>query len=181
MFTRSLVIQKRVEDLQLGVESYQKKINVTKPKTTKPDIRKRDPYTSYQDPQGFIYVDNLGRNRLMRSDKLYKFSDRTLSGLRTSLDDLITKKSEGLKERRDEEEPQKDLLVEAQRNLPHRLTQNRRDLPRDIPLDSVEVLRHFYQLSHSELDGIEKVAVCSSFRSLKLKRTIESRAKRDHP
>ncbi|GKD16318.1 hypothetical protein Tco_1205476, partial [Tanacetum coccineum] len=29
MFTRSLVIQKRVEDLQLGVESYQKKINVT--------------------------------------------------------------------------------------------------------------------------------------------------------
>ncbi|GKE06802.1 hypothetical protein Tco_1398820, partial [Tanacetum coccineum] len=29
MFTRSLVIQKRVEDLQLEVESYQKKINVT--------------------------------------------------------------------------------------------------------------------------------------------------------
>nr|GEX19862.1 retrovirus-related Pol polyprotein from transposon TNT 1-94 [Tanacetum cinerariifolium] len=29
MFTRSLVIQKRVKDLQLGVESYQKQINVT--------------------------------------------------------------------------------------------------------------------------------------------------------
>nr|GFA32377.1 hypothetical protein [Tanacetum cinerariifolium] len=29
MFTRSLVIQKRVEDLQLGVESYQKKRNIT--------------------------------------------------------------------------------------------------------------------------------------------------------
>ncbi|GJU58071.1 hypothetical protein Tco_1235837 [Tanacetum coccineum] len=88
MFTRSLVIQKRVEDLQLGVESYQKKINVTKPETTKPGIRKRDPYTPYQDPQGFIYVDNNGRNRLMRSDELYKFSDRTLTGLRTSLDDI---------------------------------------------------------------------------------------------
>ncbi|GJX58164.1 ribonuclease H-like domain-containing protein [Tanacetum coccineum] len=49
IFTRSLVIQKRVEDLQLGVESYQKKINVTKPETTKSDIRKRDPYTPYQD------------------------------------------------------------------------------------------------------------------------------------
>ncbi|GKE60011.1 hypothetical protein Tco_1510378, partial [Tanacetum coccineum] len=35
MFTRSLVIQKQVEDLQLGVESYQKKINVTKPETIK--------------------------------------------------------------------------------------------------------------------------------------------------
>ncbi|GKF02119.1 hypothetical protein Tco_0029042 [Tanacetum coccineum] len=50
MFTRSLVIQKRVKDLQLGVESYQKNINVTKPETTKPKIRKKDPYTPYQDP-----------------------------------------------------------------------------------------------------------------------------------
>ncbi|GKB88872.1 hypothetical protein Tco_0961144, partial [Tanacetum coccineum] len=41
MFTRSMVIQKRVEDLQLGVKSYQKKINVTKPETTRPGIRKR--------------------------------------------------------------------------------------------------------------------------------------------
>ncbi|GJU38490.1 hypothetical protein Tco_1191447 [Tanacetum coccineum] len=31
MFTRSIVIQRRVEDLQLGVESYQKKLNLTKP------------------------------------------------------------------------------------------------------------------------------------------------------
>ncbi|GKB47006.1 hypothetical protein Tco_0897759 [Tanacetum coccineum] len=88
MFTRSLVIQKRVEDLQLGVKSYQKKINVTKTETTKSGIRKRDPYTLYQDPQGFIYVDNNGRNRLMPSDELYKFIDRTLTGFRTSLDDI---------------------------------------------------------------------------------------------
>ncbi|GJY41549.1 hypothetical protein Tco_0428819 [Tanacetum coccineum] len=81
MFTRSLVIKKRVEDLQLGVKSYQKKINVTRPQTTISGIRKRDSYTPYQDPQGFIYVDNNGRNRLMRSDELYKFSDRTLTGL----------------------------------------------------------------------------------------------------
>nr|GFC08174.1 hypothetical protein [Tanacetum cinerariifolium] len=31
MFTRSIVIQRRVEDLQLGVESYQKRLNLTKP------------------------------------------------------------------------------------------------------------------------------------------------------
>ncbi|GJR78139.1 hypothetical protein Tco_0148924 [Tanacetum coccineum] len=42
MFTRSLVIQKQVEDLQLGVESYQKKINVTRPQTTISNIKKRD-------------------------------------------------------------------------------------------------------------------------------------------
>nr|GEY74166.1 retrovirus-related Pol polyprotein from transposon TNT 1-94 [Tanacetum cinerariifolium] len=37
---------------------------------------------------------------------------------------------------------------------------------------------HFYQLSHSELVDTEKVAVCSSLRSPKSKRTIKSRAKR---
>nr|GEZ63535.1 integrase, catalytic region, zinc finger, CCHC-type, peptidase aspartic, catalytic [Tanacetum cinerariifolium] len=33
MFTRSIVIQRRIEDLQLGVESYQKRLNLTKPDT----------------------------------------------------------------------------------------------------------------------------------------------------
>ncbi|GJY14462.1 hypothetical protein Tco_0384884 [Tanacetum coccineum] len=33
MFTRRIVILKRVEDLQLGVESYQKKLNITKTET----------------------------------------------------------------------------------------------------------------------------------------------------
>ncbi|GJX86393.1 hypothetical protein Tco_0337167 [Tanacetum coccineum] len=33
MFTRSIIIQRCVEDLQLGVESYQKKLNITKPDT----------------------------------------------------------------------------------------------------------------------------------------------------
>ncbi|GJW97243.1 hypothetical protein Tco_0179051, partial [Tanacetum coccineum] len=88
MFTRSMVSQKRVKDLQLGVESYQKKINVTKPETTRIGIRKKDSYTPYQDPQGFIYVDTQGRNMLIRSDELYKFSDGTLTRLRTSLDDI---------------------------------------------------------------------------------------------
>ncbi|GKE72725.1 hypothetical protein Tco_1534766 [Tanacetum coccineum] len=87
MFTRSLVIQKRVDDLQLGVEIYQKKINVTKPDTTRPGLRKRHPYTPYKDPQGFIYVDDFERNRLMRSDELYKFSDGTLTILLSSLEE----------------------------------------------------------------------------------------------
>ncbi|GKA33433.1 hypothetical protein Tco_0719862 [Tanacetum coccineum] len=88
MYTRSLVIQKRVEDLQLGVESYQKKINVTKPDTTRSDLRKRHSYTPYKDPQGFIYVDDFGRNKLMRLDELYKFSDSTLTRLLSSVEDI---------------------------------------------------------------------------------------------
>ncbi|GJW09560.1 hypothetical protein Tco_1575387 [Tanacetum coccineum] len=88
MFTRSLVIQKRVKDLQLGVKSYQKLINVTKPDTTRPYLRKRHSYTLYKDPQGFIYVDKFKRSRLMRSDKLYKFNNGTLTRLLSSLEDI---------------------------------------------------------------------------------------------
>ncbi|GJR20354.1 hypothetical protein Tco_0968881 [Tanacetum coccineum] len=49
---------------------------------------KRHPYTPYKDPQGFIYVDDIGRNRLMRTDELYKFSDGTLTRLLSSLEDI---------------------------------------------------------------------------------------------
>ncbi|GJS26033.1 hypothetical protein Tco_0486653 [Tanacetum coccineum] len=51
MFTRSLVIEKRVEDLQLGVESYQKKLNITAPHKTFPEIEFKELYTpSYNLP-----------------------------------------------------------------------------------------------------------------------------------
>ncbi|GJR98111.1 hypothetical protein Tco_0270285 [Tanacetum coccineum] len=81
MFTRRIVILKWVEDLQLGVESYQKKLNITKPKTFRFNISKMTPYTAYKNPQGIIYQDNLKRNRLMRSDELYKFCDNKLTSV----------------------------------------------------------------------------------------------------
>ncbi|GJW57830.1 hypothetical protein Tco_0104561 [Tanacetum coccineum] len=62
MFARRVVILKQVEDLQLGFESYQKKLNITKPKTF----------------------------RLMRLDKLYKFCDGTLSSVRRVLHDIAS-------------------------------------------------------------------------------------------
>nr|GFC47905.1 hypothetical protein [Tanacetum cinerariifolium]GFC49912.1 hypothetical protein [Tanacetum cinerariifolium]GFC50085.1 hypothetical protein [Tanacetum cinerariifolium] len=40
MFTRSIVIKRRVEDLQLGVKSYQKKLNLTKPDTHRSDLKR---------------------------------------------------------------------------------------------------------------------------------------------
>ncbi|GKA11857.1 hypothetical protein Tco_0691403 [Tanacetum coccineum] len=66
MFTRSVVIQRRVEDLQLGAESYQKKLNLTKLDTT-----------------------NDKKNRLMRIDELHKFSDGTLNDVQTALNDRL--------------------------------------------------------------------------------------------
>ncbi|GKB47430.1 hypothetical protein Tco_0898183 [Tanacetum coccineum] len=88
MFTRRIVIQRQVEDLQLGVKSYQKKLNLTKPDTFRSNLRNRTTYTAYSDPKGVIYKDQMNRNRLMRADELYKFSDGTLDDVRSALNDI---------------------------------------------------------------------------------------------
>ncbi|GKC24069.1 hypothetical protein Tco_1026219 [Tanacetum coccineum] len=85
----SIIIQMRVEDLQLGVKSYQKKLNLTKPDTYRSDLKRREAYTAYSNPRGFIYQNKDKKNRLMRIDELYKFSDGTLNDVRTSLDDHL--------------------------------------------------------------------------------------------
>nr|GEV58228.1 hypothetical protein [Tanacetum cinerariifolium] len=59
MFTRRIVILHRVKDLQLGVESYQKKLNITIPETFRSDILNMIPYTAYKNPQGIIYQDKF--------------------------------------------------------------------------------------------------------------------------
>ncbi|GKC96899.1 hypothetical protein Tco_1162341 [Tanacetum coccineum] len=88
MFTRRVVIQRRVEDLQLGVESYQNKLNLTKPDTYRSNLRNKTTYTSHSDPHGIIYVDQFKRKRLMRTDELHKFNDGMLNDVRTALHDI---------------------------------------------------------------------------------------------
>nr|GEX34884.1 hypothetical protein [Tanacetum cinerariifolium] len=85
-----IVIQEHMEDLQLGVKSYQKKINLKKPDTYRLDLRRMAAYTAYPDTQGIIYEDEMNRKRLMRTDELYKFSAGTLNHIRTALNDVAT-------------------------------------------------------------------------------------------
>nr|GEU91805.1 hypothetical protein [Tanacetum cinerariifolium] len=89
MFTRSIVIQRHVEDLQLDVESYQKKLNLTRPDTYRFDLKHKEAYTAYSNPRGFIYQNKDKQNRLMWIDELQKFSDGTLTDVRTALDDHL--------------------------------------------------------------------------------------------
>ncbi|GJX95623.1 hypothetical protein Tco_0351421 [Tanacetum coccineum] len=105
MFTKCIVIQRRVEDLQLGFK----------------------------------------RKRLMRTDELHKFSDGTLSDVRTALHDIAAgirieylpmRKWSNLDKKR-----ARVMVQDIDKQLYQR-SQNRRDLPRDIPLDSVVVLRY---------------------------------------
>ncbi|GKE80100.1 hypothetical protein Tco_1550100, partial [Tanacetum coccineum] len=55
----------------------------------------------------------MKRKRLIRTEELYKFSDGILTSVRNTLDQMLMN-----------------------------LSQNQRDLPRDIPLDRIEVLRY---------------------------------------
>nr|GEW41007.1 hypothetical protein [Tanacetum cinerariifolium] len=89
MFTRSIAIQRSVEDHQLGVESYQKKLNLIKPNTYRSDLKHKEAYTAYSNPRGFIYQNKDKQTRLMRIDELHKFSDDTLNDIRTALDDRL--------------------------------------------------------------------------------------------
>nr|GFB97547.1 hypothetical protein [Tanacetum cinerariifolium] len=89
MFTRSIVIQRRVEDLQLGVESYQKRLNLTKPDTYQSDLKRCEAYTAYSNPKGFIYQNKDKKNKLMQIDELHKFSDGTLNDVCNALDDRL--------------------------------------------------------------------------------------------
>ncbi|GJT11947.1 hypothetical protein Tco_0858989 [Tanacetum coccineum] len=89
MFTRSVVLRRRMEDLQLGVESYQKKLNLTRPDIYRSDLKRKTPYTAYSNSKGFIYQNKDKKNRLIRIDELHKFSDDTLNDIRSALDDIL--------------------------------------------------------------------------------------------
>nr|GFB22379.1 hypothetical protein [Tanacetum cinerariifolium] len=66
MFTRSIVIQRRVKDLQLGVESYQKKLNLTRPNT---DGMLTDVRTDLDDRLKGIQMKYLPQTIWRKSDK----------------------------------------------------------------------------------------------------------------
>nr|GEV97908.1 hypothetical protein [Tanacetum cinerariifolium] len=71
------------------VESYQNKLNLTKPDTYHSDLKCKEAYTAYSNPRGFIYQNKDKQNRLMRIDELHTFSDGTFNDVRTTLDDRL--------------------------------------------------------------------------------------------
>ncbi|GKC03655.1 hypothetical protein Tco_0995265 [Tanacetum coccineum] len=85
MFTRSLILKRRVENLQLGVESYQKKLNITKPHKSFLEIEFKEPYTPSYDAPGIVYEEPDKQKRVLRTDELYKFSDDTLKFVRDEI------------------------------------------------------------------------------------------------
>ncbi|GJU70193.1 hypothetical protein Tco_1256452 [Tanacetum coccineum] len=68
----------RVYNVLASVESYQRKLNLTKPQRTCQHISVKEPYTPNYDPPKIIYEDKSKKKRLMCVDVIHKFSDGTL-------------------------------------------------------------------------------------------------------
>ncbi|GJZ92900.1 retrovirus-related pol polyprotein from transposon TNT 1-94 [Tanacetum coccineum] len=200
MWIRNIVIRKRVEDLQLGVESYQTKLNLEQPNWDASDFLFKEDYTIVNKPRAVIYRDRDDNKKMMRINEVHKFSDGTLMRIRDKLDFMVKdfrlfKFNKGMETRKwteDDKRRSEDFIEVIEKRL--KIRRIFRSLEsfvggrlRDIDYrlisrtdsnDPARTGRGSAQDHPLVRFDIEKVAVSSSLRSLKPKRTIESRAKR---
>nr|GEX11410.1 hypothetical protein [Tanacetum cinerariifolium] len=85
-WTRQLVIRQRVEDFQLGIESYQTQVNLTKPQWTATGFEYKHDYIVIESPKAVIFRDKYGVQMMMRFNEIHKFSDETLQQIVEALD-----------------------------------------------------------------------------------------------
>ncbi|GJX71906.1 hypothetical protein Tco_0309077 [Tanacetum coccineum] len=124
------VIRQRVEDFQLGIESYQTQLNLTKPGWDATGYEFKHDYTIIESPRAVIFPVNNNERKIMRFNKIYKFSDGTLTRIMETLDYRVKE----FKIKRLNPGSKVRYLFPACRAG--------RDLPRDNPLASIEVLEH---------------------------------------
>ncbi|GJX05639.1 hypothetical protein Tco_0191555 [Tanacetum coccineum] len=86
LWTRNLVIRQRVEDFQLGIESYQTQLNLTKPGWDATGYEFKHDYTIIESPRAVVFPVNNNERKIMRFNKIYKFSDGTLTRILEALD-----------------------------------------------------------------------------------------------
>nr|GEX16046.1 hypothetical protein [Tanacetum cinerariifolium] len=80
VFIRSLVIWERVHDFQLGIKSYQQKVNLTAPTISFPEVKKHEMLSIIYEPMhGIIYKNSKKEKRVIRHSKIHKFCDETLN------------------------------------------------------------------------------------------------------
>ncbi|GKC05685.1 hypothetical protein Tco_0997295, partial [Tanacetum coccineum] len=91
LWTRNLVIRQRVEDFQLGIKSYQTQLNLTKPRWDATGYEFKPDYTIIESPRAVVFPVNNNERKIMRFNKIYKFSDGTLTRILEALDYRVKK------------------------------------------------------------------------------------------
>ncbi|GJY63114.1 hypothetical protein Tco_0464574 [Tanacetum coccineum] len=156
MWIRNLVIRNRVGDLQLGIESYQTKINLERPNWDAADYYFKEDYTFDPKAKIVVYRDRNDQRKLMRLNELHKFSDGTLTRVMEKLDHMV-----------------KDFhLFEYNKGIETRKWSQMMKKEKKQRLSLLQIEKDYNP------EGSIEVAVSSSLRLLEPKRTIESRAKR---
>ncbi|GJW33611.1 hypothetical protein Tco_0053643 [Tanacetum coccineum] len=89
MWIRNLVIRNRVGDLQLGIESYQTKLNLKRPNWDVTGYSFKEDYTIVPKPRAVIYRDRNDQRKLMRLNEIHKFSDGTLTRVMEKQDHMV--------------------------------------------------------------------------------------------
>ncbi|GKE22480.1 hypothetical protein Tco_1433992, partial [Tanacetum coccineum] len=84
LWIRNIVIRHRVEDLQLGIESYQTKLNLTQLNWDTSDFLFKEDYIIVHKPRVIIYKD-----RNDQENEVHKFSDGTLTRILEKLDHMV--------------------------------------------------------------------------------------------
>ncbi|GJS45897.1 retrovirus-related pol polyprotein from transposon TNT 1-94 [Tanacetum coccineum] len=86
LWTRNLVIRQWVKDFQLGIESNQKHLNLTKPGWDATGFEFKHDYTNIDSPHVVVFPVNKNEWKIMRFNKIYKFSDNMLTNIMEALD-----------------------------------------------------------------------------------------------
>ncbi|GJX62282.1 hypothetical protein Tco_0295182 [Tanacetum coccineum] len=177
LWTQNLVIRQRVEDFQLGIESYQTQLNLTKPGWDAKGFEFKHDYTIIESPRAVVFPDVTRSKEFMsaierrlKTRRIYRNLECFVGG---RVRDIATSSS-------------------VNRNDPYCIPfrrskyENKGKVPTEMELEleqtqqgsSHEVSVSIKGVEERKRNVREKVAVRSSLRSLKPKRTIESRAKR---
>ncbi|GJV17862.1 hypothetical protein Tco_1363185 [Tanacetum coccineum] len=89
-----------LEDVYLVVESYQRTLNLTKPKLYFDRIKEKIPYTMSGIDKGVVYLNQHNFKSLMKLSEVYKFCDGTLMKIRDNLINMVNKNELGRRNKR---------------------------------------------------------------------------------
>nr|GEU54017.1 hypothetical protein [Tanacetum cinerariifolium] len=89
MWIKKIVIKKWVEDLQLDIESYQMKLNLTELNWDASDFLYKEDYTIMSKPRAIIYRDRNDQKKIIKENEVHKFSNGTLTRIMKRLDYMV--------------------------------------------------------------------------------------------
>nr|GEW04166.1 hypothetical protein [Tanacetum cinerariifolium] len=148
-------------------------LNLTQPSWDASEFLFKEDYTIVHKTRAVIHIDRNNQKKMMRETEVHKFSDGTLTRMLEKLEHMIKdfslfKFNLGMENRtwsEDDKRRSKEFIEVIERRFKIRRifgnlesffsgSQNQRDLLRDNPLVSVEVLRYDIKRSKSENKGI---------------------------